>query len=88
MLTQKRGTAKPSLLTEFLEKPGTSEAYQEEEQAVQDVAFTTYSGKLYVSPFGQFSKTGSVLVSRGHRDGKCSALICARYATQRRYGRL
>ncbi len=88
MLTQKRGTAKPSLLTDFLQKPGTSEAYQEEEQAVQDVAFTTYAGKLYISPFGQFSKTRSVLVSRGHRDGTSSALICAKYASQRKYDRL
>ncbi|KJA29517.1 hypothetical protein HYPSUDRAFT_33010 [Hypholoma sublateritium FD-334 SS-4] len=40
----KSGTADASLVTDFLEKQSISEARKGEEQAVQDVAFTTYSG--------------------------------------------
>ncbi len=49
MFVQKSGTAIPSLLTNFMEKQSTAEVVQEGEleQAMQDVAFTTYSGKLY-----------------------------------------
>ncbi|KJA29523.1 hypothetical protein HYPSUDRAFT_524598 [Hypholoma sublateritium FD-334 SS-4] len=40
----KNGAAVPSLMTNFIEKPSTSQAGEEEEKAMQDVAFTTYAG--------------------------------------------
>ena len=59
MFVQKSGTAIPSLLTNFMEKQSTAEVAQEEElkQAMQDVAFTTYSGKLYTLYVSDFSRT-------------------------------
>ena len=59
MFVQKSGTAIPSLLTNFMEKQSTAEVAQEEEleQAVQDVAFTTYSGKLFTLHLSDSSKT-------------------------------
>ena len=59
MFVQKSGTAIPSLLTNFMEKQSTAEVAQEEEleQAVQDVAFTTYSGKLSTLHLSDSSKT-------------------------------
>ena len=42
-----------------MEKQSTAEGAQEEElkQAMQDVAFTTYSGKLYTLYVSDFSRT-------------------------------
>ena len=59
MFVQKSGTAIPSLLTNFMEKQSTAEVAQEEEleQAMQDVAFTTYSGKLSTLHLSDSSKT-------------------------------
>ena len=47
--TQREGTAAPSFVTNFLEKKHTVGASAQEERAIEDVAYTVYGGKDYLS---------------------------------------